>query len=66
MEIGSKLTKQIDEMRYLTVDNTWRYRSILRYFYLQYEKMKYWMYKEEIFDELKKHEQFSEYTMDQL
>jgi hypothetical protein len=55
MEIGSKLTKQIDEMRYLTVDNTWRYRSILRYFYLQYEKMKYWMYKEEIFDELKKH-----------
>lgn len=65
MEINSKLTKQIDEMRYLTVDNTWRYRSILRYFYLQYEKMKYWMYKEEIFDELKKHEEFNEYTMDQ-
>lgn len=65
MEITNKLTKQIDEMRYLTVDNTWRYRSILRYFYLQYEKMKYWMYKEEIFDELKKHEEFSEYTMDQ-
>lgn len=65
MEITNKLTKQIDEMRYLTVDNTWRYRSILRYFYLQYEKMKYWMYKEEIFDELKKHEEFNEYTMDQ-
>lgn len=65
MEINSKLTKQIDEMRYLTVDNTWRYRSILRYFYLQYEKMKYWMYKEEIFDELKKHEEFNEYTMEQ-
>ena len=27
--------------------------------------MKYWMYKEEIFDELKKHEEFNEYTMDQ-
>lgn len=65
MDITNKLIKQIDEMRYLTVDNTWRYRSILRYFYLQYEKMKYWMYKEEIFDELKKHEEFNEYTMDQ-
>ena len=65
MDITNKLTKQIDEMRYLTVDNTWRYRSILRYFYLQYEKMKYWMYKEEIFDELKKNEEFNEYTMDQ-
>jgi uncharacterized protein (TIGR02677 family) len=65
MEISNKLTKQIDEMRYVTAENAWRYRSILRYFYLQYEKMKYWMYKEEIFDELKKHEQFKEYTMDQ-
>lgn len=65
MDINSKLTKQIDEMRYLTVDNTWRYRSILRYFYLQYEKMKYWIYKEEVFEELKKHEQFSEYTIEQ-
>ncbi|MBC2580033.1 TIGR02677 family protein [Clostridium sp. DJ247] len=65
MDINSKLTKQIDEMRYLTVENAWRYRVILRYFYLQYEKMKYWMYKEEVFEELKKHEKFMEYTMDQ-
>lgn len=65
MDVTSKLTKQIDEMRYLTVENAWRYRTILRYFYLQYEKMKYWMYKEEIFQELKKHEEFNEYTMEQ-
>lgn len=65
MEINDKITKQIDEMRYLTVDNTWRYRSILRYFYLQYEKMKYWIYKEDVFEELKKHDEFKEYTIDQ-
>lgn len=65
MDINGKLTKQIDEMRYVTAENAWRYRTILRYFYLQYEKMKYWMYKEEIFEELKKHEMFNEYTMDQ-
>lgn len=49
MDINSKLTKQIDEMRYLTAENAWRYRTILRFFYLHYEKMKYQMYKEEIF-----------------
>ncbi|QAA33570.1 TIGR02677 family protein [Clostridium manihotivorum] len=64
MKITNKLTKQIDEMRYVTAENAWRYRSILRFFYLQYEKMKYWMYKDEVFEELKKHEEFREYTID--
>lgn len=65
MDVNSKLTKQIDEMRYLTAENAWRYRTILRFFYLQYEKMKYQMYKEEIYEELKKHSEFADYTMDQ-
>lgn len=33
MDITNKLTKQIDEMRYVTVENTWRYRSLSRCFY---------------------------------
>lgn len=64
MKIEEKLLKQITETKYLTADNAWRYRTILRYFYLQYGKMKYWMYKEEVFEELKKHEYFTDYTMD--
>ncbi len=64
MEINISLTKQIDEARYLTADNAWRYRVILRYFYLEYEKMSYYMYKEDVFEELKKHPEFSQYTMD--
>lgn len=66
MEIQHKLLKQIDEARYLTAENAWRYRTILRFFYLQYEKMKYWMYKEEVFEELHKHVEFQHYTLDQL
>lgn len=66
MDMNSKITKVIDEARYLTTENTWRYRSILRYFYLQYEKMKYWMYKEDVYEELKKHAIFSDYTIDEL
>lgn len=65
MEIRENLFKQITETKYLTTDNTWRYRTIIRYFFLQYEKMKYWLYKEELFEELKKSPYFIEYTMDQ-
>ena len=63
-EVTGKLTRQIDEMRYLTVENAWRYRSILRYFYIQYEKMKYWLYKEDVYEALKENEEFKEYTME--
>lgn len=65
MEFKENLFKQITETKYLTTDNTWRYRTIIRYFYLQYEKMKYWLYKEELFEELKKSPYFMEYTIDQ-
>lgn len=41
------------EAKYLNVENTDRYRPIIRLFYLKYEKLKYWMYQEEVFAELK-------------
>ncbi|KRQ87413.1 hypothetical protein ABG79_00751 [Caloramator mitchellensis] len=66
MEITNKLLKQIDEVRYLTAENASRYRAIMRYFYLQYQKMKQWIYKEEIYEELTNHSEFSNYTMEQL
>ncbi len=65
MNIDSKLIKPVTETKYLTADNVWRYRPILRYFYDQYEKIKYWMYKEEVFEELKKNEMFKDYTIEQ-
>lgn len=66
MIINQKLLKPIDETKYLTAENAWRYRTILRFFYLQYEKMKYWLYKEEVFEELKMHKEFTNYTLDNL
>lgn len=65
MEIHNKLIKPISEVKYLAAENAWRYRSILRFLYLQYETIKYWMYKEEVFEELKKHSLFEGYTMEQ-
>ncbi|MDF2700405.1 MAG: hypothetical protein K0Q49_1963 [Haloplasmataceae bacterium] len=66
MNINNKLMKQIDETRYLTAENAWRYRTIMRFFFHQYEKMKYWLNKEEIYSELKNHTEFNDYSIDQL
>ena len=64
MNIDSSLMKPIIETKYLTAENCWRYRAILRYFYLQYEKISYWFYKEEIFEVLKSNLYFSAYTIE--
>ena len=53
------------EAKYLNVDNTDRYRQIMRLFYLKYEKLKYWLYQEEVYEELKEDAYFREYTPEQ-
>ena len=65
MKIHEKLVKPVKEAKYLDVENTDRYRSIIRLFYLNYEKLKYWMYQEEVYEELKEDAYFSEYTPEQ-
>lgn len=66
MELNPKLFIKIDETKYLSTDNTWRYRPIIRIFYKHYEKMKYWLYKEDIYEELKQYKEFKDYTMENL
>lgn len=64
MEITETLTKQITETSYLTTENTKRYRPILRYFYEQYEKINYMLYKEEVWSYLKDKPNFENYTQE--
>ena len=65
MKITEKLTKQITETKYLMVDNSWRYRVIIRYFYEQFEQINYLLYKEDVYGELIKHDMFEGYTLEQ-
>ncbi len=65
MKIEEKMRKPMLEAKYLNVENTDRYRPIIRLFYLKYEKLKYWMYQEEVYEELKEDPWFKEYTMEQ-
>lgn len=66
MLIYNKTMKEIRETKYLSTENTWRYRPIIRLFYKNYEKIKYSLYKEEIYEELKKYSEFKDYTMEKL
>ena len=65
MQLNDKLMKPIRETAYLTAENARRYRVVLRYFYMQYEKIKYWMDQEEVYRELASHEEFEDYTVEQ-
>lgn len=56
----------INETSYLSVPNAQIYRKIMRCFYREYEKMNFQLYKEDIFQLLKKDELFETYSMEQL
>lgn len=65
MNVTEKLTKALTEAKYLNADNVDRYRCIMRIFYENYEKLRYWMYQEEVYAEMIQDPYFAEYRMDQ-
>lgn len=56
----------INETSYLSVPNASIYRKIMRYFYREYEKMNFQLYKEDIYKLLKEESEFADYTVNQL
>lgn len=65
MRLKETVRKPMQETSYLSVENTDRYRSIMRLFYLHYENLKYWLYPEDIHVELQEDPYFREYTIEQ-
>lgn len=65
MKVYGKLLKPIKEVNYLRADNVDRYRLIIRYFFLEYEKIHYWIHKEEVYEEIRQIEGYQDYTLEQ-
>ena len=65
MKVYDKLLKPIKEVNYLRADNVDRYRLIIRYFFLEYEKIHYWIHKEEVYEEIRQIEGYQDYTLEQ-
>lgn len=58
--------KQVQEASYLTAEKAWSYRAILRYFYIQHERMREFLFPEEIYEHVKSLPGFEDYTQEQL
>ncbi len=65
MQVTEKLLKPLTETKYLNAENVDRYRSIMRIFYENYEKLKYWLYIEEVYALMKEDPYFAEYRVEQ-
>ncbi|MCB7068091.1 TIGR02677 family protein [Enterocloster citroniae] len=55
----------ISELRYVNADNVTRYRAIMRYLYLQYERLNYWLGPEQIYLGVMEWNVLKNYTMEQ-
>ena len=65
MQVSDKSIKPLTEVKYLNADNVSRYRCIMRIFFENYEKLKYWMYQEDIYEEMIKEPFFADYRPEQ-
>ncbi len=64
-EMNPTMNKVV-EASYLTAEKAWSYRTILRFFFIQHERMRDYITPEEIFAFLKEMPEFFTYTEEQL
>ena len=65
MQVSDKSIKPLTEVKYLNADNVSRYRCIMRIFFENYEKLRYWMYQEDVYEEMIKDPFFEDYRPEQ-
>ncbi len=65
MHITDKLVKPVTEMKYLNADNVSRYRCIMRIFFENYEKLRYWLYQEDVYEEMIREPMWADYKPEQ-
>jgi uncharacterized protein (TIGR02677 family) len=58
--------KKVIEASYLTAEKAWSYRTILRFFFIQHERMRDYITPEEIYENVKEIPEFHQYTEEQL
>ena len=66
MAIHAELLESIPQTRYLSAEHYMQYRSIMRLFFLEHQKMHYQMDKDTILSHLHKEPVFAQYTPEQL
>ncbi|GIP33370.1 TIGR02677 family protein [Paenibacillus sp. J2TS4] len=57
--------RSVPELKYANAENVVRYRAIMRYFYQEYKRLRYWLKPEEIFEAITEWSVVPEYTLEQ-
>lgn len=57
--------RSVSELKYVSVDNVTRYRAIMRFLFLQYQKLNYWLKPEQIYEGVMAWDLHSNYTLEQ-
>ncbi|WP_223836557.1 TIGR02677 family protein [Paenibacillus oceani] len=57
--------RSVPELKYVNAENVVRYRAIMRFFYQEYKRLKYWMKPEEVWTEVVKWGVLPDYTIEQ-
>src|SRR5690625_1480909 len=63
---GEFMFKRVKEATYLTAEKAWSYRAILRYFFVQHERMREFLFPEEIYEYLTQFDEFKDYPIESL
>ncbi|MFY0544417.1 TIGR02677 family protein [Brevibacillus sp. H7] len=59
------MLRGVPEFRYLNADNVARYRAVMRYFYQEYQRLRYWLRVEEVLEGVKQWGILEGYTVEQ-
>ena len=63
--MGSQTLRSVPELKYVNADNVARYRAIMRFFYQEYKRLRYWMKPEEVFEGVSRWGVLPGYTLEQ-
>lgn len=65
MDLTLQALRSVPELKYVNADNVVRYRAIMRFFYQEYKRLKYWMKPEEVYAGVAAWDVLPDYTLDQ-
>jgi uncharacterized protein (TIGR02677 family) len=65
LPLSGRLTRNIPELKYVNADNVARYRVIMRFFYEEYKRLRYWMKPEDVYNGVMRWGALPDYTLEQ-
>lgn len=65
LPLSDRLMRNVPELKYVNADNVARYRVIMRYFYEEYKRLRYWIKPEEVFEGVMRWGVLPDYTLEQ-